>query len=360
MENYSVFLPCYSIGDDEIYKKIPGICGLYGKTAVVIGGQTAMAKAKESLLAGIADSDISINDFVLYGNEASFEAAAALCENAAVQEADMIFAVGGGKAIDTAKIVGDDLGKPVFTFPTIAATCAPTSAISAVYHPDHSYRTVRIYAAPPVHCFMNTRIMVEAPSQYLWAGIGDTLAKYYEPTFSGRGRELEHFNAMGLMISGMCVEPLVRYGKEAMDANKARQGSYAFDQVVLNIIVSTGLVSNLVDMDYNSSIAHATAYGLTTLEQVEKNHLHGENVSYGVLVMLTMDNQSEEREKIFAFNKSIGLPTKLADFGITVDDLASVLDKAASVNDIVVSPYEITRDMFEKAILDLEAFNKTK
>lgn len=53
----TVFLPSYSVGSD-VYNKIPKVCGAYGKTAVVIGGKTAISKAKDALLAGVHNSNI--------------------------------------------------------------------------------------------------------------------------------------------------------------------------------------------------------------------------------------------------------------------------------------------------------------
>ena len=47
--SYNEFLPCYSIGDD-CYKEIPYVTRRYGKTAVVIGGKTAMEKASLNCL----------------------------------------------------------------------------------------------------------------------------------------------------------------------------------------------------------------------------------------------------------------------------------------------------------------------
>ena len=38
------------------------------------------------------------------------------------------------------------------------------------------------------------------------------------------------------------------------------------------------------------------------MPQGEK-HLHGELVAYGVLVLLTLDNQQETRDRVFEFNK---------------------------------------------------------
>ena len=69
-----------------------------GKKAVVIGGKKAMGAAREKLLDAVSGSALSITDFKLYGKEASYEAAAVLEKDPAVREADMIFAVGGGKA----------------------------------------------------------------------------------------------------------------------------------------------------------------------------------------------------------------------------------------------------------------------
>ena len=48
-------------------------------------------------------------------------------------------------------------------------------------------------------------------TKFLRAGIGDTLAKHYEVEFSARGRKLDYSSELGLTISSMCNEPLMRY-----------------------------------------------------------------------------------------------------------------------------------------------------
>ena len=128
MENYSVQVPPYTVGP-EAYRKIEKQCHIYGSKAVVIGGKKAMAAAKEKLLCAVKDTGIEIVDFVWFGGECTFENAEALEQLEAVQQADVIFAVGGGKAIDTCKLVSIALEKPYFSFPTIASNCAPTSAV---------------------------------------------------------------------------------------------------------------------------------------------------------------------------------------------------------------------------------------
>ena len=129
MENYSVQVPPYTVGP-EAYRQIEKQCHIYGKKAVVVGGKKAMAAAKDKLLAAVKDTGIEILDFVWFGGECTFNNAKKLEQLEAVRQADMIFAVGGGKAIDTCKLVSIDFEKPYFSFPTIASNCAPTSAVS--------------------------------------------------------------------------------------------------------------------------------------------------------------------------------------------------------------------------------------
>ena len=53
--NYSLYLPSYSIGPN-CYKEIPYVTRFFGKTAAVIGGKTAIAKAKSALIEGVKGS----------------------------------------------------------------------------------------------------------------------------------------------------------------------------------------------------------------------------------------------------------------------------------------------------------------
>lgn len=92
--NYNLYLPSYSIGPD-CYKEIPHVTRFFGKTAAVIGGKTAMAKAKKAMIDGVAGSDVKLLDFIEYGGDSTYENGDALIANPTVRDADMIFAVGG-------------------------------------------------------------------------------------------------------------------------------------------------------------------------------------------------------------------------------------------------------------------------
>ncbi len=123
MSNRSVFLPNYSIGDSA-YDEIIKVCSNYGKKVVFIGGKTALEKASHLVKNLMEGSELEVVDTLWYGGEAAYANVEKLKEMKAVHEADIIFAFGGGKAIDTCKVLTGDLNKPLFVFPTISSTCA--------------------------------------------------------------------------------------------------------------------------------------------------------------------------------------------------------------------------------------------
>lgn len=353
-----MFLPSYSIGDD-VFDKIGDVCKSYGKTIAAIGGKTAIEKSRKYIEDSIKNTDLEILDFVWYGGEASYENGDSLMNNEIVKKADMIFAVGGGKAIDTAKYTASHLGKPLFAFPTIAATCAASSAICVMYNPDGTMKDVFNPDRPAVHVFINTKIIAEAPDVYLWAGIGDTIAKHYAIAFSARGDELDHSDGLALAMSTMCVDPIIKYGQQAYDDCKKNIFSHAIQEVCLDIIITTGLVSNLVDSyKYNTCLEHSLFYGFTKLHQIEERHLHGEVVAYSLLVLLMIDKQIDTIDTLYKLYKGINLPTKLSDIEVTFEELDPVLDKALSSFDVEHVPYPLTREMTINAMKELEKYNE--
>ena len=350
--------PGYTIGEDS-YEDIGNICRRFGSKAVIIGGKKALAAAEQKIKNAMEGSGISSIGTFWYGGEASLENMDMLRPEA--EKADMIFAVGGGKAIDTCKVLAHELDKPFFTFPTIASTCAACTSLGIVYHPDGSLREYSFSKVPPNHIFIDTEIIANAPSRYLWAGMGDTMAKYYECTTSSRNDMPLHSDSMGIALSSMCAAPIVRFGEKALRDCERHEVTTELTEVILAIIVSTGFVSNFVQVDYTTGMAHAMYNGFTILPSTEANHhLHGEVVSYGILVMLTVDQQYEERDKIYNFNRSIGLPTCLKDIDADPEDLSAVTEKALKGIDVRVWPYPVDQQMLIDGVKELEEYDRKR
>lgn len=357
LENYEVHLPSYSIGD-KIYEKIGPVCESYGKKVLVIGGRKALAAAYDKIAAYVAQTNLEIIGTEIYGENCTYATVERLRALPLYQEADMVFGVGGGKALDTVKCLCIPDDKPVFSFPTIASNCAATTSVSILYNEDGTFLKPHFFIRPVMHAFIDTQIIAQAPSQYMWAGIGDTYAKYYEAMISSRDERLEHFTAVGVAVSQMCRDPLLLYSAQALEDHKQGLCTYAVEQVVLAIVVTTGIASIFLTKDYtpdyNSGLAHAIFYALTAYPVIEERHLHGEVVAFGILIALLVDGQKEEFEKIYELNKSIGLPTRLSDIEIAPAQWEECLKVIPTMSDVAHYPYKVTRPMLEDAMKTLE------
>lgn len=190
MNGEKVFFCNYSIGTDT-WKEVPSVCGLYGKRILLIGGKKALHAGKEHLVQAIAETCMELVETVIFGEDCTYENIHRWAAYAKEKQVDMIFGMGGGKALDTAKGAGYETGLPVFTFPTIAATCAATTALSVVYKENGTFDSFYFYECPARHYFIDLEVIAKAPDRYLQAGMGGTLGKYFECHFAARGDQLQ-------------------------------------------------------------------------------------------------------------------------------------------------------------------------
>lgn len=356
----SIYLPQFTVGEDA-FDAFRSEMGRFGSKVAVIHGEKAWKAARELVTEALDKAELSVTAEVLYGHDATYENLERIVSLQAVREADMLLAVGGGKCIDTAKLAADRLGKPVFTVPSIASNCAPVTKISIMYHEDGSFKDIPRLNNVPAHCFINPKLVLAAPVKYLWAGIGDAMAKHVESEWSAKGGEsLDFGSRFGITAGAMCFYPMLEDAAKAMEDAKAGRNSRELQNTLLNIIISPGVVSVSVHPDYNGGIAHALFYGLTCRKHIEHDHLHGEVVSYGTLVNLMADKNWEKLHQTWKLNRSIGLPVCLADLELTREDsLEDVLRITMENQELKHTPYPVTGEMIHEAILALEDYTGT-
>ncbi len=354
----SIYLPRFTIGENafDLFREE---MGKYGKRVVVIHGEKAWNASEEYVVPALEKAELELVDTVLYGHEATYENLNKIMKNENVQNADIILGVGGGKCLDTVKLAADKLNKPVFTVPSIASNCAPVTKISIMYHEDGSFCDIPVLNQAPVHCFINPRIIMAAPIRFLIAGVGDAMAKHVESFWSAKaGESLDYGSEFGITAGKMCFCPFLREAQPALEAFRNGEVSEALENTILNVVVSPGIVSVAVHPYYNGGIAHSLFYGLTSRSHIEKNHLHGEVVSYGTLVSLMADEDYEKLKPTWELNKAIGLPTCLADLELEKDDpLEDVLELTLANQELIHTPYTVSKELIKEAILKLENYN---
>lgn len=354
-----VSLPNYTIGEGAT-ETLAAL--LKGKRVAIVSGEKSWAAAKPRL------PELSVCTHHLYGGECSPTSIGAAANAAAKAGAEALLGIGGGKALDVAKAAAHRLHLPVYTLPTIAATCAAVTRLSVVYHEDGTFDSFWRQDQAPAHAAIDTALLATAPARYLRAGIADAVAKGIEPVFSARGDgDVNYASRLGLTASAMCVAPLLACGAEAYADNLKETPTSAFEEALQGVIVSTGMVSLLVDEMYNGAIAHSVCYGLDELPGLQARALHGELVGYGCLVQLAVDSAMGDEPyrqeaasllpRLGAFLRSMDIPVTLAGFGVACDEgaLAPMLRVTPATPDMEHVPYPVDKDMLLAAMRAVEA-----
>ncbi|MDD7363153.1 MAG: iron-containing alcohol dehydrogenase family protein [Peptoniphilus sp.] len=355
-----MYMPNYYVSDDG-YPDLADVLKDKGyKKVVLIGGKRALAAAAPKIKDALRDTDIEITGEFIYGTECTEKNIRRLTEEPAVLDADVLFGIGGGKALDTTKVTSLEIDKPAFSFPTICSNCAAMTAIAVVYREDGG---VLRYAFPksPSDIFIDLSIIAEAPDIYFWAGIGDGISKQPEVLFASKGDDLDHMARLGVGIAKTCEEPLLTYGEAGLEDVKNNRVSRAVEEVALTILVSTGYVSNLTNQDdyyYNSSLAHVFFDSSCVIKR-EGDYLHGEVVAFGVMVLHAYAGDDEELDKIARFNRSLGLPTTLDAIGLEEKDLDTMMQFVPETIEYQRSSQVISIRRLKEAILKADAYGKT-
>ena len=352
----------YTVGG-ECFSTIPEMLARYNASKVaLVGSAPSLAVAAPQIEDVLDRAGIERLATIDYGTHCTQSAIDALLANPAFTDADVAIAIGGGADIDTVKAAAFHNDRMmVFSVPTACSTCSAATGLSVVYHDDGSIKEY-LRTDSPVHIFINQHIIAKAPAHLFWAGIGDALSKQVEIEFACSGGISKHTAKLGLAIARSCAEPLFEYGAQALADVREGRATKAVQQIALDIIVNTGYVSNLMnqhDFYFNSSLAHAFFNASTGIER-EGRHMHGEVVSFGVLVLLAYQGKTDEMERYARFNKSIGLPVTLADMDLTDEHLPRLRELVQTTSEWKQpSPAPFDIDRYMDAIATADAFGRS-
>lgn len=266
-----------------------------------------------------------------YSGECSLKEIGEITEHVNKGKFDAIIGVGGGKVLDLVKAASHLTHQPHVLVPTLASNCSPWTPISVIYDEFGAFIRYDIYPESASLVVIEPGILLDAPLNMLIAGIGDTLAKWYEADVQMAGitnkpipLQISHYTAR------QCKDLLLQHSEGAITAVKTGTLNDDFVKVAETIIMLGGMVGGFGDHYGRIAGAHSIHNGLTVLEETH-HALHGEKVAYGILVQLVLEDKWEEIEELVPFYQQLGLPTSLTALGVSVINdqvLASIAAKS--------------------------------
>ncbi len=331
----------------------------FGQRPLVIGGDRTLKVIKPFLNPVLKQHSLQAQP-ASYGADCSETGLATLKEAIAQHQADFIIGVGGGKALDAAKLVAYQCQLPIVTMPTSAATCAAWTALSNVYSDVGAFQYDVGLPRCPDLLVLDYDVVQTAPRRTLVAGIGDALAKWYEASVSS-GHSQQTLVIAAVQQARVLRDILLQKAVAALD----NPGSETWRDVVDATVLMAGVIGGMGGAQCRTVAAHAVHNGLTQLPECHDS-LHGEKVAYGILVQLRLEEMvagnrlaSAARQQLSQFYRQIGLPETLQDLGLA-DIRLSDLYRAAEFacrpgSDIHHLPFPVTPEQVVAAMVSTQA-----
>lgn len=277
-------------------------------------------------------------------------------------QSEVIVGVGGGKTMDTAKMVADQLALPKVICPTSASSDAPTSALSVMYSDEGVHMGSIFFKKHAELVLLDTDIILSAPPRLFVAGMGDALATYFEahaildsdtPNHIGSGYKPTRLAAA---IADLCYEILLERGEFALECVKRG----VLTSAVEDVIEANTLLSGLGFENTGCVTAHGVHSGLTILPETAP-FFHGEKVAFGIVVEMVLENRpTDEINKIMRFMVSVGLPVTLEQFNVapTEENIEAIADKSLKSTLVSLEPFEVNMKNLVAAIKGADILGK--
>jgi len=253
---------------------------------------------------------------------------------------DLIVGIGGGRSVDTAKLISYNLGKPFVSLPTAASHDGMASPFVSV----KSDKPHSIVATAPMGVFGDIDIIKKAPAKLLASGCGDLIANIIavKDWQLGHKKKKEYYGRyaanLALMSAKIVMENSSEFAKKGLDA-----------RVIVEGLISAGVASCIAGSSRPCSGAeHLVSHALDKL--APGIGLHGEKCGLGSIMIGKL--QGQDWKKIVKTLKDVGAPTSAKQIGLKPEVIVKALMIA---QDLRPERYTILKEikMTEKVALNL-------
>jgi glycerol-1-phosphate dehydrogenase [NAD(P)+] len=255
---------------------------------------------------------------------------------------DIIAGIGGGRSVDTAKIVSFNLDLPFVSVPTAASHDGMASPFVSV----KSDKPHSIVASAPLGVFVDIDVIKKAPQRLLASGCGDLIAniiavKDWQLGHEKTGEYYGMYSAdLAMMSAKIVMDNSSIYSKKGLDA-----------RVIVEALISAGVASCIAGSSRPCSGAeHLFSHALDKI--APGKGLHGEKCGIGSILMAKL--QGQDWKKIVKALKEVGAPVTAKQIHVKESE---VIDALMIAQELRPERYTILKEI---EMTELKARNLAK
>ncbi|MEK0342901.1 MAG: NAD(P)-dependent glycerol-1-phosphate dehydrogenase [Nitrosopumilus sp.] len=234
-------------------------------------------------------------------------------KNVKKDNSDLIVGIGGGRSVDTAKLISYNLGKQFVSLPTAASHDGMASPfVSVKSNMPHS-----IVASAPMGVFVDIDVIRKAPVRLLASGCGDLIANItaVKDWQLGHKKKKEYYGRyaanLAMMSAKIVMENSSKFAKKGLDA-----------RIIVEGLISAGVASCIAGSSRPcSGSEHLFSHALDKI--APGIGLHGEKCGIGSIMMAKLHGQ--DWKKIVKTLKDVGAPTTAKQIGLKPDVIIKAL-----------------------------------
>ena len=234
-------------------------------------------------------------------------------KNVKKDKSNLIVGIGGGRSVDTAKLISYNLSIPFVSLPTAASHDGMASPFVSV----KSDKPHSIVASAPMGVFVDIDIIKKAPSKLLASGCGDLIANIIavKDWQLGHKKTKEYYGRyaadLAMMSAKIVMENSSEFAKKGLD-----------ERVIVEGLISAGVASCIAGSSRPCSGAeHLFSHALDKI--APGIGLHGEKCGIGSILMAKL--QGQDWKKIIKTLKDVGAPTTAKQIGLKSDMIVEAL-----------------------------------